>query len=114
MGNNFVNTAGLWVNLERLLWEILLKNKNLLVGCVSSAAVAISGVGVSQRGVCPEESTYGGCLPREGCLPIGGVCLGVSTQGLSDRHSPVDRQPPVDRITDSCKNITLPQLHCGQ
>ena len=22
--------------------------------------------------------------------------------------------PPVDRITDACKNITLPQLHCGR
>ena len=22
--------------------------------------------------------------------------------------------PPVNRITDMCKNITLPQLHCGQ
>ena len=25
-----------------------------------------------------------------------------------------DRDPPVNRITDACKNITLPQLCCGR
>ena len=50
------------------------------VGCVPSAAVAVTG----------------GCLPR-GCLP-----RGVSARrGVSDT-------PPVDRMTDTCKNITSP------
>ena len=44
------------------------------------------------EGVC-----LGGCLPREGVCP-GGVC----------------ETPPVNRITDRCKNITLPQLCCGR
>ena len=49
--------------------------------------------------VCPGLCVcLGGCLPRgvsaqEGCLPGGGVC-----------------QTPLNRITDRCKNITLPQL----
>ena len=36
------------------------------------------------------------------------------------RHPPGTRQPPgadpppVDRITDACENITLPQLRCGR
>ena len=69
------------------------------VGCVPSVAVAMcipacTGQGVSARGcVCP-----GGCLP-EGCLP-GGV--------YPDMHW--SRHPPVDRMTDRCKNITIPQL----
>ena len=25
-----------------------------------------------------------------------------------------DTPPPVNRITDTCKNITLAQLHCGR
>ena len=37
-------------------------------------------------------------------FPGGGVCLGVC-----------GRDPlPVNRITDRCKNITLPQLRCGR
>ena len=31
---------------------------------------------------------------------LGGVCPGAD--------------PPVDRMTDRCKNITLPQLRCGR
>ena len=44
-----------------------------------------------------------GCLPR-GCLPRG--CLpGGCTPPWSQRQN-----PPVNRITDRCKNITFPQL----
>ena len=53
------------------------------VGCVPSAAVASPGEG----GICP-----GGCLPRS-CVCPGGV-----------------HHPPVNRISDRCKNITFPQL----
>ena len=41
----------------------------------------------------------GGCLLEGGCgIP---ACTGADT-------------PPVDRITDACKNITLAQLRCGR
>ena len=43
---------------------------------------------------------------------------GVSAQGrgMSAQGEGVSAQghSPVDRMTDSCKNITLPQLCCGQ
>ena len=45
-----------------------------------------------------------GCLPR-GCLPRGGVCWGGVSAPLHAGIHP----PPVDRMTDRCKNITLPQ-----
>ena len=55
-----------------------------------SAWGVFSQRGVSAQGVfCP-----GGC-----------VCL----EGVSSRSS-----PPVDRMTDTCINITLPQLRCGR
>ena len=63
-------------------------------------------------GVCP-----GGCLPR-GCLPRGvsawvGVCPG-DIHPLPHYIHPLsiacwDTHHPVNRITDRCKNITLPQ-----
>ena len=70
-------------------------------------------------------SASGGCLLRGGCLLPGeavcfpGGCLllgGVSAsgggaacfQGVS-QHA-LRQTPPVNRITDSCKNITFPQL----
>ena len=49
----------------------------------------------------------------------GGVCLvwggGVPDLrgGLASQHA-VRQTPPVDRITDTCKNITLAQLRCGR
>ena len=55
------------------------------VGCVPSATVAVCSRGwVSARG----------------CLPVGDVC----------QTTP----PPVNRMTDVCENITLPQLRCGR
>ena len=51
----------------------------------------------------------GGCQPR-GCLSRTGVCPGVSTPactGLGYTH------PAMDRMTDACENITLPQLRLG-
>ena len=60
------------------------------VGCVQSAAVAECLVGgVSAQGE-------------------GSVCLGgVSTQGVSAWGV---YTPPVNRMTDRCKNITFPEL----
>ena len=49
---------------------------------------------------------------------------GVSTRQPPEQTSPTplgadtpfgaDTPPPVDRITDACENITLPQLRCGR
>ena len=33
-------------------------------------------------------------------------------QAPPQEHTPQTRHPPVDRITDACENITLPQLRC--
>ena len=65
-----------------------------------------------QGGLCPGEvSVQGRSLPRGGLCPWGSLFGGVSVQGgLPDRDPP----PPVNRITDTCKNITLPQLCCGR
>ena len=30
-----------------------------------------------------------------------------------EQTNPSEQTPPVDRITDACENITLPQLRCG-
>ena len=74
---------------------------------------ACQGEFACQRGVC----LPGGCLPARGVSARqgefacqGGVYLrgGCLPRGVSARH------PPVDRMTDSCENITLPQLHCGR
>ena len=59
------------------------------IGCLPSAAVAVSG----------RVSSIGGCLPRV-------ICLGeVYTPGPRGRHP-----DPVDRMTDTCESITFPQL----
>ena len=77
------------------------KQECIPVGCIPSAAVAVS-VGV--------------CLGR-GCLPWESVCLGRGclARGCLPRH------PPVNRITGRYRNITFPQLmlrmvkmHCNQ
>ena len=64
---------------------------------------------------------------EQGCIPVGCVppahnlmAVGVSltetpcTETLCT-ETPLDRDhPPVNRITDRCKNIILLQLHCGR
>ena len=86
------------------------------------------GVSVQAEGrLCPGggDLCQGGCLSRgvlcpgegslsrgrvsvqgEGLCP-GGLYLGVSVPGVSLIESPA-----MNRITDRCKNITLPQLRC--
>ena len=73
------------------------------VGCVPSATVAFSG-GVCLGGVCP-----GRCLPREGGVYPGGVCPRCLPRGGCLRGG-LEYTPPVNRMTDRCKNITFPQL----
>ena len=61
------------------------KQECIRVGCVPSAAVVFSG----------------------GCLPGGGVSARGGGVAATHTH-------PVNRITDACENITLPQLRCGR
>ena len=61
--------------------------------------------GVCSGGVCSQGvSALGGSAPG-GVSALGGVYSGGCE---------VPPFPPVNRITDACKNITLPQLHCRQ
>ena len=55
------------------------------------------GPGIPRTRHPPEETPPGDQAPPPG-----------STPPLGTRHP-----PPVDRITDACENITLPQLRCG-
>ena len=73
------------------------KQECIPVGCILSAAVAVCwGGGVSARGV----SAQGAVSAQGGqCLP-GGVCIPACTEADT---------PLVDRMTDRCQNITLPQ-----
>ena len=59
------------------------------------------------KGVCMP----GGCLPARGSACQGGLPAGGSAcqGGVSACNN-----PPVDRMTDTCKNITLPPLRRGQ
>ena len=57
----------------------------------------------------------GGCL-LWGVSALGGVCsVGrcLLLGGVVSHHA-LRQTPPVDRITDACKNITLAQLRCGR
>ena len=114
------------------------KQKCIPVGCVPAArwpyarvsftggrgvylflgSVLSPGVYLGTGGAC----LPGGCLPGRGvCLPLrgeclpggltwgGGVCWGCVYPSMHWGRHP----PPVDRMTDACKNITLAQLRCG-
>ena len=73
-------------------------------------------VGCLPPACCPGGClVLGGCLlPREGeegCLVWGGVCSqGGDWSGDGIPACTEADSPPVNRITDTCKNITLPQL----
>ena len=116
----------IWHFRQRPTMIIHWKQECIPVGCIPSASVTISGMGClprgcPPRGCSPREVSAWGCLPR-GCLPGGclpsrvclGVCLGVCLpRGCTPpAHRMLGyKQPPVNRITDRCKNITFPQLH---
>ena len=53
----------------------------------------------------------GECLLEGGCLLPGGVS--APGRRFVSQHA-LRQTPPMNRITDTCKNMTLPQFHCGQ
>ena len=79
--------------------------RGMSVQGVSVGGVSVQGVsalGGLARGV----SAQGGCVCR-GCVP-GGVCAGGCLPQCMVGYT----HTPVDRMTDACENITLPQLRC--
>ena len=71
-----------------------------------------SAQGGSAREGLPRGSVQGGSA-REG-LPRGSV-QGVCLHGVCiPAYTLADTQPPMNRMTDRCKNIILPQLRCGR
>ena len=80
-------------------------------GCLLRGGVCSGGVSALGGGVCSQ----GGCLLPGGVSALGGLCLlrgvcsrGVSAPGGVSQHAL--RQippPPVNRMTNRCKNITL-------
>ena len=56
-----------------------------------------------------ELSAQGGVCPRGGVCPGVCVCPGGCLPGVCDIHPPGSEAdtPPVNRMTDRCKNITL-------
>ena len=74
------------------------KQESIPVGCVPSAAVAVSGEGV----VCLGGVFPTGCQPRRVCLPGGCLPGGCLPKGVYTH--------PVNRTTDRLKYITFPQL----
>ena len=111
-----------WPQLNRFYpycyWTYL-QQEYIPVGCVPSAAVAVS----RGRGCLPREIVWlRGCLPRGlstwGCLP-GGVYppgpIGRHPPGPRGRHPlrPSGRHPPTlwtEFLAHACENITFPQL----
>ena len=58
--------------------------------------------------VSPSMHCLGGCLAEGGVLASGPEMVGIPA------GNGTDPLPPVNRITGTCKNITLPQLRCGR
>ena len=92
--------------------------QSLLRGSVWSGGVSARGCllwGVSARGgLVPGGSALGGVSGPGGCL-LWGVGGGVWSQGGVGIPACTEADtPPVNRMTDTCKNITLAQLRCGR
>ena len=69
--------------------------------------------GVSTRHPPPGPGTPLGAGTPRSRNPPGSRPLRPGTP-LGTRQPPGSDPPPVDRITDACENITLPQLRCGR
>ena len=109
-----------WVGLETP-WVWAWRPPQLPLGCGPGHPLARS------------PSTSLGCEPGDtpGQIPLNFPpgCGPGNLQGMLGYHPPGDLlqgmlgyhlqcmlgyHPPVNRITDTCKNITLPQLRCGR
>ena len=89
----------------------ILKQECIPVGCVLPACCPYLPAWTAPGGSAPGgiccQGLRGVCLLPGGFLLPGGVCFpgGASQHGLR-------QTPSVKRITDTCKNITLPELRC--
>ena len=112
------------------------KQECIPVGCVPAARWPYAGVCFLEGGLLPGGGVYvrggvpawGGYLPRgmylpgwgvpaqEGGIPAWEVYLprGVYLPGGVCSGGALRHIPPVNRITHTCKNITLAQLRCGR
>ena len=78
-------------------------------GCLPGAGGGVCPGGFLPRGVSAwvvsQESVCPGGVSAWGVSHSGGVCL----RGVVSEHA-LRQTPPVNRMTDRCKNITFPQL----
>ena len=58
----------------------------------------------------------GGRVSTQGGVCLAGVCRGAvsAEEGVSQHAVGQTTPPPLKRMTNMCKNITLPQLCCGR
>ena len=83
------------------------KQECILVGCVTSAAAAVSEGGCLPRGV---SAKAGGVCQGGVCQGSGGVCRGCLPRGVLPRGEsvcPDTLPPPTNRITDGRKTLPL-------
>ena len=90
-------------------WEDAIETIHTIMHSSRKPTVHCSGRRRGGRGgwVYPSMHWAGGVCPG-GCLSGGGGVLDVCP------GEEVSAAPPVDRMTDACENITLPQLRCGR
>ena len=65
--------------------------------------------------------TWGGGACSQGGAWLGGACSGGVTGlggawswGMGGIPACTEADPPVNRITHACENVTLPQFRCGR
>ena len=88
-------------------WGVSAPGGCLLLGDVCSGGVC-SGSCLLQ-GVCSGGVSAPGGVLSGGCLLLGGLLWGVSVPGgcVVSQHALRQTPPPVNRMTDRCKNIIL-------
>ena len=77
-------------------------------GVCSEGGVCSGGVS-GPRGSAPGGLSALGVSDPRGVCSRGGVCSGGGIPACTEADT-----PPVNRMTDACKNITLAQLRCGR
>ena len=104
LGGRVSAPGGVYLVQGGLLWGVYLVSGGSALGVCSGRGCLLPGMCVSA----PRDV----CVCSQGC-----VCLlrGVSTPGEGVYLvGGCQVLPPLNRITDACKNITLPQLCCGR